>query len=235
MKKRNAFTLAEVLITLGIIGIVAAMTLPVLIQKNNNRVVETRLKAFYTTINQAIRMSEAVNGDKKYWWDSLSDVCDTKVDPDNGYSTMYSEKCLMTFYDKYLNGYLKVLKIEMGVNVSNKLPILLIYLPNGSGIWLGYGGHDYYFFPYTLDMKNEKAVHGRDYFLFGLYPTSMTPARCNVSAPYANKGVEPYIYGRSWDKWDCTIKGALDFGWYSYVIRMNNWKIPDDYPYKVKY
>lgn len=30
------FTLAEVLITLGIIGIVAAMTLPALIQKNNS-------------------------------------------------------------------------------------------------------------------------------------------------------------------------------------------------------
>ncbi len=30
MKKKNAFTLAEVLITLGIIGIVAAMTMPTL-------------------------------------------------------------------------------------------------------------------------------------------------------------------------------------------------------------
>ena len=32
--RKIAFTLAEVLITLGIIGIVAAMTMPVLIQKN---------------------------------------------------------------------------------------------------------------------------------------------------------------------------------------------------------
>ncbi len=32
-KRRIAFTLAEVLITLGIIGVVAAMTLPALIQK----------------------------------------------------------------------------------------------------------------------------------------------------------------------------------------------------------
>lgn len=31
---KNGFTLAEVLITLGIIGVVAAMTLPVLIQKH---------------------------------------------------------------------------------------------------------------------------------------------------------------------------------------------------------
>ena len=56
--KKVAFTLAEVLITLGIIGIVAAMTMPALIQKNNNKVVETRLKKFYSAINQAVLMAE---------------------------------------------------------------------------------------------------------------------------------------------------------------------------------
>lgn len=34
MKKKLAFTLAEVLITLGIIGVVAAMTIPNLIASN---------------------------------------------------------------------------------------------------------------------------------------------------------------------------------------------------------
>ena len=34
---KKAFTLAEVLITLGIIGVVAAMTLPALIQQNRNK------------------------------------------------------------------------------------------------------------------------------------------------------------------------------------------------------
>lgn len=33
---RNAFTLAEVLVTLSIVGIVAAMTLPALIHKTEN-------------------------------------------------------------------------------------------------------------------------------------------------------------------------------------------------------
>ena len=62
---KKAFTLAEVLITLGIIGVVAAMTLPSLIQRNNNKVVETRLKKFYSAINQAIMMAEVDYGDKK--------------------------------------------------------------------------------------------------------------------------------------------------------------------------
>ena len=56
--KIQGFTLAEVLITLGIIGVVAAMTLPALIQKNNNKVVETRLEKFYSGINQAIMLAE---------------------------------------------------------------------------------------------------------------------------------------------------------------------------------
>lgn len=45
MKKiRNAFTLAEVLITLGIIGVVAAMTMPSLIQKQKERNMLQNLK-----------------------------------------------------------------------------------------------------------------------------------------------------------------------------------------------
>lgn len=40
----KAFTLAEVLITLGIIGIVAALTLPALIQNNRNKELQTGLK-----------------------------------------------------------------------------------------------------------------------------------------------------------------------------------------------
>ena len=67
LKKKAAFTLAEVLITLGIIGIVAAMTLPTLIANYQKKVVETRLIAFYSKINQAYRMSYAENGDTVDW------------------------------------------------------------------------------------------------------------------------------------------------------------------------
>ncbi len=43
-KNRFGFTLAEVLITLGIIGVVAAMTIPVMISSYNKHITETRLK-----------------------------------------------------------------------------------------------------------------------------------------------------------------------------------------------
>lgn len=67
-KIKNAFTLAEVLITLGIIGIVASLTLPGLIQNNSKTTVEAKLKKFYTNINQAIMLSEAKYGDRNYWY-----------------------------------------------------------------------------------------------------------------------------------------------------------------------
>ncbi|PWL80398.1 hypothetical protein DBY21_01910 [Candidatus Gastranaerophilales bacterium] len=50
----TGFTLAEVLITLGIIGIVAAMTLPSVIGKYQKKVTVERLKKVYTSLSQAL-------------------------------------------------------------------------------------------------------------------------------------------------------------------------------------
>ena len=51
--KHAAFTLAEVLITLGIIGVVAALTLPTLIQNHQKQVYVTQLKKAYSTLTNA--------------------------------------------------------------------------------------------------------------------------------------------------------------------------------------
>ena len=56
-----AFTLAEVLITLGIIGIIAAMTFPIMITKYQKQVTVERLKKFYSVMQNAIRLSEYDN------------------------------------------------------------------------------------------------------------------------------------------------------------------------------
>ena len=49
----GAFTLAEVLITLGIIGVVAAMTMPSLIQNYQEKATVTKLKKCYSLVSQA--------------------------------------------------------------------------------------------------------------------------------------------------------------------------------------
>ena len=51
---KSGFTLAEVLITLGIIGVVAALTLPALLQKQNTKALETQFKKAYSNASQAL-------------------------------------------------------------------------------------------------------------------------------------------------------------------------------------
>ena len=53
IKGFSGFTLAEVLITLVIVGIIAAMTIPTLINKTNNQEYVSRLKKTYSTMAQA--------------------------------------------------------------------------------------------------------------------------------------------------------------------------------------
>ena len=64
-----AFTLAEVLITLGIIGVVAAMTMPVLILKYNEKVWLTGFKRVYSILNQAYLSVYQDIGIAKNWCD----------------------------------------------------------------------------------------------------------------------------------------------------------------------
>ena len=59
---RPAFTLAEVLITLGIIGMVAALTIPALIANYQKTVLKNQFKHAYSLVSQAIRQVEVNNG-----------------------------------------------------------------------------------------------------------------------------------------------------------------------------
>ena len=56
MKKNNGFTLAEVLITLAIIGIVAALTIPTLVQNYQERAWNTASQVFQRKLGEALRV-----------------------------------------------------------------------------------------------------------------------------------------------------------------------------------
>lgn len=56
---KNGFTLAEVLITLGIIGVVAAMTIPTLIANTRAAQLKSRYFKSYSTITQALKLMQA--------------------------------------------------------------------------------------------------------------------------------------------------------------------------------
>ena len=58
MKKKNGFTLAEVLITLAIVGVVAAMTIPTLIAKINDIVTENQVKVFKSKVVKGLNLTK---------------------------------------------------------------------------------------------------------------------------------------------------------------------------------
>lgn len=66
-KLKNGFTLAEVLITLGIIGVVAALTIPTLIGNYQKKEVPVRLQKMYNTLWGAISQAELENGPSEFW------------------------------------------------------------------------------------------------------------------------------------------------------------------------
>ena len=63
--KYLAFTLAEVLITLGIIGVVAAMTIPTLMSAYREKVIVNQLKKVHAVLNQAFKLAVAENDNPK--------------------------------------------------------------------------------------------------------------------------------------------------------------------------
>lgn len=64
---KKAFTLAEVLITLGIIGIVAAMTIPTLMQKYQEQATAAQLKKEYSILQSAFTMAVQENDTPDVW------------------------------------------------------------------------------------------------------------------------------------------------------------------------
>ena len=57
--KEKAFTLAETLITLSIIGVVAAMTVPTLMSNQNDKITVTKLKKAQSVLSKAVKITQA--------------------------------------------------------------------------------------------------------------------------------------------------------------------------------
>lgn len=167
---KKAFTLAEVLITLGIIGTVAALTLPSVIQNYQKKQTVIRLKAIYSILDQAYLTSVQENGEVEDWdWENLTV---------NG----------TAFADKYILPYLK--GVHKGpwytvYTLSGKREYYFQYythsLPNGmllqfgglnavnnSNIWNRPKTHLMIFVDINGKRKPNKL--GRDVFVFSIFP-----------------------------------------------------------------
>ena len=92
-KKKRAFTLAEVLITLGIIGVVAALTIPTLISNYQKKVTVAKLKYAYSVLTGAFKMAEVDYGtDPAVWQGSSFNI--------NDFNFLYS-----TYFKPYLETF----------------------------------------------------------------------------------------------------------------------------------
>lgn len=73
---KKAFTLPETMVALTIIGIIAAMVLPILINQSNQNEYKARLKKAYTLLNQAVKMQYALEGTTVADYNSATEVRD---------------------------------------------------------------------------------------------------------------------------------------------------------------
>lgn len=227
LKRKFAFTLAEVLITLGVIGVVAAITIPGLITSYNKKITETRLAKFYSVFNQAIRLSVAENGDVDTWdeyWDNNGTVTGGQE----------NQTGVEQAFDTYLRPYMQ---IAYKKRIHHREDKILYVLPDGGAfaynVW---GTRDITFFPKDAEkcIERNKPI-GTCSFMFIFYPIADTPTWKH----HYNKGLEPYLY--NWNGNETSLKSGATYscasnGYYcTAMIKNNGWKIPKDYPLKLQY
>lgn len=92
---KKGFTLAEVLITLAIIGIVAALTIPTVIAKYNQKALYTQYMKMYNTLSTALQLASVEEGSPDTWDYTLSmgDFIDKYIAPfvkNHGHESSYS-------------------------------------------------------------------------------------------------------------------------------------------------
>lgn len=216
--KGKAYTLAEVLITIGIIGVISAITIPNLITKYQKQRVQTRLKGFVSIINNAVRLSMIDNGDVDGW-----------VQP-NKY---YSYKELEEFMHQYFLPYMKYVDLRQGKSFGSGYEGICITLLDGSLFCFAVdnNGAD---IGYYVD-GDESHGGPRNYFQFQFAKYKSDSNRGVNSASY----IEPYIYNwngkreqlKDGNTWACKV-GCTNCGYCTKLIQLNSWKIPDDYPWK---
>lgn len=173
-ESKIAFTLAEVLITLGIIGVVAAMTIPSLIQSYKEKATVTAVKQSYSIFAQALKMVTIDNPD-------LSALTDSSLSAKENSQIMFKEiskhikkvkscdvdkKCMGNTY--YLN-----LNNEKVSNWDTYNNLVTGVLANGTSFWIlslpaSISGEETYAGQIGIDINGNKRPNkfGVDFFWF---------------------------------------------------------------------
>ena len=173
-ESKIAFTLAEVLITLGIIGVVAAMTIPSLIQSYKEKATVTAVKQSYSIFAQALKMVTIDNPD-------LSALTDSSLSAKENSQIMFNEiskhikKVKSCDVDKNCMGntYYLNLNNEKVSNWDTYNNLVTGVLANGTSFWIlslpaSISGEETHAGQIGIDINGNKRPNkfGVDFFWF---------------------------------------------------------------------
>ena len=231
--KTPAFTLAEVLITLGIIGIVAAMTLPTMIMNHRKQVTVNKVKKFYTVMSQATNSAIAEYGSMEDW---------------QGFTTAWNGEEMQNWFDTYLKPYLKVIDEFVKTDEETGYSTLFVVLSDGSVLsmvnWAGSAKSDdnanhvqdnhngLIHLSYLTDKKLIDDVDSRigcvNTFSFLFY----SPLKDQYFfQPYTYQANTPEKYNREF--FIEQLKGG-NTQYCAAVMMFDGWQIKSDYPFQTK-
>ena len=202
----KAFTLAEVLITLVVIGVIAAITVPVMVQSYKKRVASEKIVQFYSMLKQAEAKSKIQGKDWKDWADTASSSSD---------NTATTAK---NFAHYYLLPYLQYTKTEINGKDFN------VYLNNGSYFKM----EKNYCIDFMLDINGTKKpnVEGKDIFWFIYCPYSWKNDK--TAAVIRPNGIGTYNTRTSALN-ACKQAGKTCIA----LLYFDSWEFKSDYPYKI--
>ena len=206
----GAFTLAEVLITLGIIGVVAAMTMPSLMQNYKRQQATARIKKFVSVINQALISAENDLGAREDW------VIGEMSNSDSAYN----------FLNTYIKPYIKSADIEkrtlFGMNMAT------LRFVDGSQMSVKIGAcYDIWY-----DINGEKGPNekGKDIFVFILCKNGGCNFNSNqVRGFYCAPTGEPFPTHEQLIS-NCKNSRNGQGEWCTILLEQNGYEFPKDYP-----
>ena len=211
MKNIKSFTLAEVLITLVIIGIIAAITVPMIMANHKRIETASKVKKFYAMITNAIKLAEVEHGVPYGDWDDYS-------------GSRYEE-----YFDRYLKKHLSYIEAETGSHAYNETTgeygsvdwgpgEFSIYLSDGTIMGLSGGDSSLILF----DVNGEKGPNkdGRDIFEFD------TKSSSDGSFKVCN-------YQHTRDELISSCSSQTDAISCTCLLMNDGWEFKNDYPLKL--
>lgn len=225
---KKSFTLAEVLLTLGIMGIVAAMTLPVLIKNYRQHETEVRLQKSYSMISQAFLSAQAKHGEIKDWpdWDNAEIILTNYIVQEFTFVKNYKSQGKygynVCFEKKYFSGSSDQYKLQYGwingIHIGNPFypgVTASIQLPDGSCLALnpqntGVSMHNKLI---AIDLNGSSKAPNRagfDLFFFSVDGNTIKPTCIDESKEYIDKNCDRHSSIAS--GLCCTAKAAAE-GW----------------------